>query len=100
MITHRDRLWSRSEDYRKRQAAEAEFDRVHGPRLYKTIQLPEEEWYTCPTCSGAGQYLEQGDLHRSEGIVPCIHCHKGLRRTKTIEVKRRVRVKAGRKVVP
>lgn len=27
--------------------------------------------YTCPRCKNTGEYLEQGDLHQSSGIVPC-----------------------------
>jgi hypothetical protein len=30
----------------------------------------------CTACGGKGQYLMPGDAHRSEGIVPCMHCSK------------------------
>ena len=28
----------------------------------------------CPWCDGKKEYLMNGDLHRSSGIVPCHHC--------------------------
>lgn len=28
-------------------------------------------WDDCPNCHGIGSYVEQGDLHRSTGSVPC-----------------------------
>lgn len=85
---------SKFENYRQRRMAEAEFDRVHGPRQYRTVQLPKADWGLCTRCDGKGQYLMSGDLHRSEGWVPC-NCHGGIVKEKVIEIKRRVRVKAG-----
>lgn len=25
----------------------------------------------CPCCDGEGEFLDSGDLHKSEGIIPC-----------------------------
>lgn len=30
----------------------------------------------CKVCDGKGEYLEQGDLHKSTGVVPCYYCKK------------------------
>ena len=42
----------------------------------RTLSLPEDKWYVCKACGGSKSYLESGDLHRSEGIVPCYNCNK------------------------
>ena len=31
----------------------------------------------CERCKGKGEYLEEGDLHRSAGWVPCYNCKNG-----------------------
>jgi hypothetical protein len=74
-------------------AAEREFDKLHGPRQYKRVQLPESEWHKCTRCDGTRSYLMGGDAHRSPGIVPC-GCGDGIIREKIVEVKRRVRIQA------
>ncbi len=64
--------WSR-EEKAKRDAENA---------LYETVKvdIPKNRWHKCPTCQGTKSYLESGDLHRSEGWVPCYHCNQdGLR---------------------
>ncbi len=83
----------------KKDQAEREFTKIHGPRQYKTVKLKPDEWYTCRVCNGTCSYEESADAHRSAGIVPCYHCVGGLVRTKTVEIPRKVRVKAGSKKV-
>lgn len=86
--------WEKVFEIVSQNRAEKAFDKRYGPRVYKTVKLPESEWYRCTHCDGTGKYFEQGDLHRSPGIVPC-GCGDGWVRTKTVEVKRKIRVKAG-----
>jgi hypothetical protein len=91
IVKEKEMTWK---DWLRHVAAEREFDKLHGRRQYKEVALKPEDWYTCPRCEGTGSYLMSGDAHRSEGIVPC-GCHKGKVVSKTVEIKRRVRVKAG-----
>ena len=74
--------------------AEREFDKLHGPRQYKVVDLDYP--ITCETCGGKGMWLEPGDAHRSEGWAPCPHqfCRGGKVFQKRVEIKRRIRVKA------
>ena len=55
------------------------------PKHYKWVKLEPHEYYMCSRCGGSGQYLMSGDLHRSEGWVPC-NCHGGQIKEKMIEV--------------
>lgn len=85
--------------YRRRRLAEAAFDRLHGPRRFQWKTLRPEQWYKCIACNGTGSVEESGDAHRSAGIVPCLQCHNGVVKTMKIEIKRRVRVPCGSRVV-
>lgn len=66
------------------------------PATYRYVELPYGEWEKCTVCNGKGVRLESGDLHRSEGWVPCMRCDSGVIKTK---LEKLVRVKAGRRVI-
>jgi transcription elongation factor Elf1 len=55
---------------------EAEKKAAGAYKVYSHVDLPKEEWYTCPSCGGSGSYLEQEDCHRSAGWAPCGRCGK------------------------
>lgn len=58
----------------------------------KRIDLPKNEWYTCPSCDGKKSYYMSGDLHKSGGIVPC-NCGDGLRKYR-VETRYKVKAKS------
>lgn len=65
--------------------------------VYENRRLPESEWRPCGVCGGTGLYYEQGDLHRSAGMVPC-SCGDGTIRLERVLVEKPVyRVRSGRR---
>ncbi|QIG71306.1 hypothetical protein EVB94_198 [Rhizobium phage RHph_TM40] len=89
-------LGERFDRARKIRKFEDEVNAIAGPRQYQTKKLTPCEQYICRVCNGTNQVEETGDLHRSAGIIPCphMHCVGGIVVAETIEIKRRVRVKA------
>lgn len=53
---------------------------------YITENLKPSEYHTCPSCKGSGFIELQRDLHRSGGIIPCLNCHNGVRKTRVRRV--------------
>lgn len=52
-------------------------------KVYRTVDLPKEQWTRCLACGGSGSFFEQEDCHRSAGWVPC-SCRGGTIKTKTV----------------
>jgi hypothetical protein len=55
-------------------------------RLFKKSKLNhirKEGTEICSTCGGQGSYFDEGDLHRSPGIVPCYNCVNGRVKVKS-----------------
>lgn len=66
---------------------------------YTTVNLDEDRWHTCYQCGGTGRIFDEGDLHRSPGVIPCqnFNCFGGIVKRATIMTQKPVyRVKAGR----